>query len=183
MVDIILGLLTPVKGRVLADEINVHEHAKTFHTQVGYIPQTIYLSDDTIRNNIAFGMREELIDEDAVCAAVEKAQLTDFINSLPYGLDTIVGDRGVRLSGGQRQRIGIARALYHDPEILVLDEATSALDNETEAAVMEAIEHLQGMKTMIIIAHRLTTIRNVDVIYEVGDGEVVERSKDAVFGE
>ncbi len=183
MVDIILGLLTPVKGRVLADEINVHEHAKTFHTQVGYIPQTIYLSDDTIRNNIAFGMREELIDEEAVCAAVEKAQLTDFINSLPYGLDTIVGDRGVRLSGGQRQRIGIARALYHDPEILVLDEATSALDNETEAAVMEAIEHLQGMKTMIIIAHRLTTIRNVDVIYEVGDGEVVERSKDAVFGE
>lgn len=183
MVDIILGLLTPVKGAVMADEINIHEQPKTFHAQVGYIPQTIYLSDDTIRNNIAFGVQEGQIDEDAVNAALEKAQLKDFVESLPHGLETIVGDRGVRLSGGQRQRIGIARALYHDPEILVLDEATSALDNETEAAVMEAIEHLQGMKTMIIIAHRLTTIRNVDVIYEVGDGEVVERSKDEVFGE
>ena len=183
MVDIILGLLTPVKGRVMADGINVHEQPKTFHAQVGYIPQTIYLSDDTIRNNIAFGIREELIDEEAVRAAVEKAQLREFIDSLPHGLDTIVGDRGVRLSGGQRQRIGIARALYHDPEILVLDEATSALDNETEAAVMEAIEHLQGMKTMIIIAHRLTTIRNVDVIFEVGEGTVTRKSKDEIFGE
>lgn len=183
MVDIILGLLTPVKGRVMADGINVHEQPKTFHAQVGYIPQTIYLSDDTIRNNIAFGIREGLIDEEAVRAAVEKAQLREFIDSLPHGLDTIVGDRGVRLSGGQRQRIGIARALYHDPEILVLDEATSALDNETEAAVMEAIEHLQGMKTMIIIAHRLTTIRNVDVIFEVGEGTVTRKSKDEIFGE
>lgn len=183
MVDIILGLLAPVKGVVMADEINVHEQLKTFHAQVGYIPQTIYLSDDTIRNNIAFGVREEKIDEDAVNAAVEKAQLREFIESLPHGLDTIVGDRGVRLSGGQRQRIGIARALYHDPEILVLDEATSALDNETESAVMEAIEHLQGMKTMLIIAHRLTTIRNVDVIYEVAGGKVQRKSKKEVFGD
>lgn len=183
MVDIILGLLTPVKGVVMADEINVHEQSKTFHSQVGYIPQTIYLSDDTIRNNIAFGVQEERVDEAAVRAAVEKAQLREFIESLPHGLDTIVGDRGVRLSGGQRQRIGIARALYHDPEILVLDEATSALDNETESAVMEAIEHLQGMKTMIIIAHRLTTIRNVDVIYEVSDGRVTVKSKDEVFAD
>lgn len=182
MVDIILGLLTPQKGAVMADEINVHKKAGTFHAQVGYIPQTIYLSDDTIRNNIAFGVRQENIDEDAVRAAVERAQLKEFVDSLPLGLDTIVGDRGVRLSGGQRQRIGIARALYHDPEILVLDEATSALDNDTEAAVMEAIENLQGMKTMIIIAHRLTTIRSVDVIYEVGDGKVVEKRKDEVFG-
>ncbi len=181
MVDIILGLLTPVKGAVMADGINVHEQPKTFHAQVGYIPQTIYLSDDTIRNNIAFGVREEEISEEAVRAAVEKAQLKEFIESLPHGLDTIVGDRGVRLSGGQRQRIGIARALYHDPEILVLDEATSALDNETESAVMEAIEHLQGMKTMLIIAHRLTTIRNVDVIYEVGGGKVTQKRKDEVF--
>ncbi len=183
MVDVILGLLTPQKGAVLADRINVHEKPKTFHAQVGYIPQVIYLSDDTIRNNIAFGVKQKEIDEQAVQRAVEKAQLTEFIDSLPYGLDTIVGDRGVRLSGGQRQRIGIARALYHDPEILVLDEATSALDNETEAAVMEAIEHLQGIKTMIIIAHRLTTIRSVDMIYEVGDGKVVQRSKAEVFGE
>ena len=183
MVDVILGLLTPREGVVMADQINVHEKPKTFHAQIGYIPQVIYLSDDTIRNNIAFGVKEKDIDEQAVRRAMEKAQLTEFIDSLPYGLDTIVGDRGVRLSGGQRQRIGIARALYHDPEILVLDEATSALDNETEAAVMEAIEHLQGMKTMMIIAHRLTTIRSVDLIYEVGDGKVVQRSKDEVFGE
>lgn len=182
MVDIILGLLSPQKGMVMADRINVHEKPKTFHAQVGYIPQVIYLSDDTIRNNIAFGVREDEIDEKAVVAAMEKAQLAEFIDSLPLGLDTIVGDRGVRLSGGQRQRIGIARALYHDPEILVLDEATSALDNETESAVMEAIENLQGMKTMIIIAHRLTTIRNVDIIYEVEKGRIVERSKEEVFG-
>ncbi|MBD5484799.1 MAG: ABC transporter ATP-binding protein [Lachnospiraceae bacterium] len=183
MVDIILGLLTPQKGVVMADHINVHEKPKTFHAQVGYIPQVIYLSDDTICNNIAFGVKESDIDKQAVHMAMEKAQLTEFVNSLPHGLDTIVGDRGVRLSGGQRQRIGIARALYHDPEILVLDEATSALDNDTEAAVMEAVENLQGMKTMIIIAHRLTTIRNVDMIYEVEDGKVVEKSKDEVFGE
>ena len=181
MVDIILGLLTPQEGVVMADRINVHEKPKTFHAQVGYIPQVIYLSDDTIRNNIAFGVKEPDIDEQAVRSAMDKAQLTEFVNSLPYKLDTIVGDRGVRLSGGQRQRIGIARALYHDPDILVLDEATSALDNDTEAAVMEAIEHLQGIKTMIIIAHRLTTIRNVDMIYEVEDGKVAEKNKAEVF--
>lgn len=181
MVDIILGLLTPQKGCVYADDINIHEKPKTFHKQVGYIPQVIYLSDDTIRNNIAFGIHKEEIDEAAIKAAMDKAQLTAFVESLPNGLDTIVGDRGVRLSGGQRQRIGIARALYHDPEILVLDEATSALDNDTEAAVMEAIDHLQGIKTMIIIAHRLTTIRNVDTIYEVGKGKVTEKSKQEVF--
>ena len=126
---------------------------------------------------------EDQIDEEAVRTALKKAQLAEFVDTLPDGLDTIVGDRGVRLSGGQRQRIGIARALYHDPEILVLDEATSALDNETETAVMEAIESLQGSKTMIIIAHRLTTIQNADIIYEVGDGKVTERSKEYVFGD
>lgn len=183
MVDIILGLLEPQSGRIMADALNVHEKSKSFHTQVGYIPQVIYLSDDTIRNNIAFGVKASAIDETAVETAVAKAQLTEFIDSLPHGLDTIVGDRGVRLSGGQRQRIGIARALYHDPEILVLDEATSALDNDTEAAVMEAVENLQGTKTMIIIAHRLTTIRNVDMIYEVEGGRVTLKSKDEVFGE
>lgn len=183
MVDIILGLLEPQAGKIMADGLDVHKKPKTFHTQVGYIPQVIYLSDDTIRNNIAFGVEQSRIKEEAVRVAVEKAQLTEFIDSLPNGLNTIVGDRGVRLSGGQRQRIGIARALYHDPEILVLDEATSALDNDTEAAVMEAIENLQGMKTMIIIAHRLTTIRNVDAIYEVEDGKVTEKSKQEVFAE
>ena len=183
MADIILGLLAPQRGKILVDDIDVFKNLTMWHHQIGYIPQVIYLSDDTIRNNIAFGIHEDQIDEEAVRTALKKAQLAEFVDTLPDGLDTIVGDRGVRLSGGQRQRIGIARALYHDPEILVLDEATSALDNETETAVMEAIESLQGSKTMIIIAHRLTTIQNADIIYEVGDGKVTERSKEYVFGD
>lgn len=183
MADIILGLLTPQRGKILVDDINVFKNLTLWHHKIGYIPQTIYLSDDTIRNNVAFGIHEDEIDNDAVSEALKKAQLFEFVETLPEGMETVVGDRGVRLSGGQRQRIGIARALYHDPEILVLDEATSALDNETENAVMEAIEHLQGTKTMIIIAHRLTTIRNADIIYEVLDQKVVERSKEYVFAD
>lgn len=175
MVDIILGLLQPQYGKIKADELDINKHKSTWQKEIGYIPQVIYLSDDSIRNNIAFGVPAEEIDEDAVAEALKKAQLYDFVENLPDGLDTFVGDRGVRLSGGQRQRIGIARALYHNPEILVLDEATSALDSETEAAVMESIDKLKGSKTMIIIAHRLTTIRNVDVVYEVGDGKVVQK--------
>lgn len=181
MVDVILGLLTPQLGKVLAGDMNVFKNLSTWHHQIGYIPQAIYLSDDTIRNNVAFGIMENEIDDHAVMDAIRKAQLIEFAEALPEGLDTMVGDRGVRLSGGQRQRIGIARALYHDPEILVLDEATSALDNETETAVMEAIENLQGMKTIIVIAHRLTTIKNADIIYEVSEGKVIERSKEYVF--
>lgn len=181
MVDIILGLLQPQKGQVLADGMDIHRNPDTWHCELGYIPQVIYLSDDTIRNNIAFGVPEREISDEAVVTALKKAQLYDFVENLPDGLNTFVGDRGVRLSGGQRQRIGIARALYHNPEILVLDEATSALDNETEAAVMEAIENLQGTKTMIIIAHRLTTIKNVDVIYEVAGGKVLPKAKEEVF--
>lgn len=183
MVDIILGLLRPQFGKVFADDLNIHKHSSVWQKEIGYIPQVIYLSDDTIRNNIAFGIKEDKISQEAVMEAVKKAQLYDFVESLPDGLDTIVGDRGIRISGGQRQRIGIARALYHDPEVLVLDEATSALDNETEAAVMEAIDHLQGQKTILIIAHRLTTIRNVDVIYEVSDKSVREKSKEEIFTE
>lgn len=181
MVDIILGLLSPQFGKVYADDLNVHKHQYVWQKEIGYIPQVIYLSDDTIRNNIAFGIEADEIDEVAVMEAVKKAQLLEFIESLPEGLDTVVGDRGVRLSGGQRQRIGIARALYHDPEVLVLDEATSALDNDTESAVMEAIDNLQGQKTILIIAHRLTTIRNVDVIFEVSGGKVYEKAKKEVF--
>lgn len=183
MADIILGLLAPQRGKILVDDIDIFKNLTMWHHQIGYIPQVIYLSDDTIRNNIAFGIHEDQINEEAVKTALKKAQLAEFVDTLPDGLDTIVGDRGVRLSGGQRQRIGIARALCHDPEILVLDEATSALDNETETAVMEAIESLQGSKTMIIIAHRLTTIQNADIIYEVGDGKVTKRSKEYVFGD
>ena len=177
MADIILGLLKPQRGHVYVDELDVYKNLQLWHHHIGYIPQVIYLSDDTVRNNVAFGIDEEMIDDEAIKEALMKAQLYDFVMSLPDGLDTMVGDRGVRLSGGQRQRIGIARALYHDPEILVLDEATSALDNDTEAAVMDAIETLQGMKTMVIIAHRLTTIKNADIVYEVGDKKIIEKSR------
>ena len=183
LADIILGLLLPEDGKVLIDGKNIYDDLDRWYGHLGYIPQVIYLSDDTIRNNIAFGVFEDEIDEKAVWDALEKAQLADFVKGLEKGLDTMVGDRGVRLSGGQRQRIGIARALYHDPDILVLDEATSALDNETEQAVMESIESLKNSKTMLIIAHRLTTIRNADIIYEIVDRNAVERSKQDVFKE
>ena len=182
IVDVLLGLLPPQYGKIYADGMNIYKNLLTWQMEIGYIPQTIYLSDDSIRNNVAFGIKEDKIDEEAVVRALKQAQLYDFVEVLPEGLDTFVGDRGVRLSGGQRQRIGIARALYHDPEILVLDEATSALDNETESAVMEAIEKLQGQKTILIIAHRLTTIQNADVIFEVNDGKVEVKRKQEVLG-
>lgn len=181
LADIILGLLPPVSGVVRMDQHNVYENLRSWREKLGYIPQSIYLSDDTIRNNVAFGIYEDQIDDDAIWKALEKAQLKDFVQGLEKGLDTYVGDRGVRLSGGQRQRIGIARALYHDPEILVLDEATSALDSSTEQAVMESIESLQGLKTMVIIAHRLTTIKNADLIYEVVEGKVIQRKKEDIL--
>ena len=181
LADIILGLLPPVSGVVRMDDKNLYENLRSWRQKLGYIPQSIYLSDDTIRNNVAFGIYEDQIDDDAIWKALEKAQLKDFVQGLEKGLDTYVGDRGVRLSGGQRQRIGIARALYHDPEILVLDEATSALDSSTEQAVMESIESLQGLKTMVIIAHRLTTIKNADLIYEVVEGKVIQRKKEDIL--
>lgn len=181
LADIILGLLPPVLGVVRMDQHNVYENLRSWREKLGYIPQSIYLSDDTIRNNVAFGIYEAQIDDNAIWKALEKAQLKEFVQGLENGLDTYVGDRGVRLSGGQRQRIGIARALYHDPEILVLDEATSALDSSTEQAVMESIESLQGLKTMIIIAHRLTTIKNADLVYEVSGGNVTLRDKNEVI--
>ena len=183
LADILLGLLTPERGHIMADEMDIFKNLATWQGEIGYIPQTIFLSDDTIRRNIAFGIPDEEIDEERVRDAAEKAQLTAFIETLPDGMDTIVGERGARISGGQRQRIGIARALYTDPEVMVLDEATSALDGETETAVMEAIDSLHGTKTMIIIAHRLTTIRNADLIYEVENGQVTERTKEEVFRE
>lgn len=181
LADILLGLLEPVGGHILVDGMDIAEHMEEWHYMLGYIPQSIYLSDDTIRNNIAFGVSQDRIDEGAVNEALKRAQLYDFVQSLPEGIDTFVGDRGVRLSGGQRQRIGIARALYNDPDVLILDEATSALDNDTEAAVMEAIESLRGHKTLIIIAHRLTTIRNADVIYEIGNGKAILKRKEDVL--
>lgn len=179
LADIIMGLLPPQSGTVRADDIDVYQHMHAWHKVLGYIPQTIYLIDDTIARNIAYGDTD--VDEKRLRQAVKEAQLEGFISQLPDGIDTVVGERGVRLSGGQRQRIGIARALYRNPSILILDEATSALDNDTEAAVMEAINSLQGKKTMLIIAHRLTTIRDCDLIYEVKDGGVQLRTKEEVF--
>ena len=176
--DIILGILKPQAGRIISDGIDALEHIHSWHKVIGYIPQTIYLIDDNVRNNVAFGEDLEEINNDRIWEALEDAQLADFVRSLPNGLDTVIGDRGVKLSGGQRQRIGIARALYFDPKILVLDEATSALDNDTEKAVMESIDSLHGTRTMIIIAHRLTTIRNCDVIYEIRDRVIAEKSRD-----
>jgi ABC-type multidrug transport system fused ATPase/permease subunit len=172
IVDILLGLLHVQGGEILCDGSNIFSNYESWLAQIGYIPQSIYLVDESIRENIAFGIDAAEIDDDRIWEVMEEAQLAEFVRSLPEGLDTTIGDRGVRLSGGQRQRIGIARALYHNPEILVFDEATSALDNETEAAVMEAINSFHGRKTMVIIAHRLNTIEKCDVIYEVKDEKI-----------
>jgi ABC-type multidrug transport system fused ATPase/permease subunit len=176
VVDILLGLLHVQSGDILCDGSNIFSNYESWLAQIGYIPQSIYLVDESIRENIAFGIDADQIDDDRIWKVMEEAQLADFVRSLPEGLDTKIGDRGVRLSGGQRQRIGIARALYHNPEILVFDEATSALDNETEAAVMEAINGFHGKKTMVIIAHRLNTIEKCDIIYEVKDEKIGQTS-------
>ena len=176
IVDILLGLLKVHEGSIECDGVNIFDNYPAWLSQIGYIPQSIYLVDEPIRNNIAFGIADEEIDDERIWKVLEEAQLKDFIKTLPEGLDTTIGDRGVRLSGGQRQRLGIARALYHDPEILVFDEATSALDNETEAAVMEAINSFQGRKTMVIIAHRLNTIEKCDIIYKVDEGKITRTS-------
>ncbi len=181
LADVILGVLEPQEGHIYADDIDVYEHLHSWHKIVGYIPQSIYIIDDTVRNNVAFGVDPSEIDDAEIWRALEEAQLADFVREQPLGLDSNIGAGGVKISGGQRQRIGIARALYRNPKVLILDEATSALDNETESAVMESIEKLAGSKTMIIIAHRLTTIRNCDLIYEVKDGKVSPKTKDEVF--
>ena len=183
LADIILGLFEPIQGRIMVDGIDIKEHMKSWHECIGYIPQNIYLMDDTIKVNITFGIDQNEIDEEAMNQAIREAQLEELILSLPEGINTVIGDRGIKLSGGQRQRIGIARALYRKPKVLVLDEATSALDNETEKEVMEAIDGLHGTRTLIIIAHRLSTIRNCDEIYEVNDGKIVKRNKNDVLGE
>lgn len=174
LIDIVLGLLTPTSGKVFVDGQDMTVCRRWWQDQIGYVPQDIYLIDDTLRNNIAFGVPEIEIDEVAVQQAVDAAQLNAFVDSLPAGLGTVVGERGVRLSGGQCQRIGIARALYHNPSVLVLDEATSALDSETEAGVMEAVRKLFGEKTVLIIAHRTSTVAHCDRIFRFHDGELVD---------
>lgn len=176
IVDILLGLLHAQEGEITCDGVNIFKNYESWLAQIGYIPQSIYLIDESIRENIAFGIDTDQIDEARIWEVLKEAQLKDFVEELPEGLDTAIGDRGVRLSGGQRQRIGIARALYHNPEILVFDEATSALDNDTEAAVMEAVNSFHGKKTMIIIAHRLNTIEKCDIIYKVENEKLIKTS-------
>lgn len=175
LADMILGLLPTETGAIRMDGADIKSIPLTWSRTIGYVPQSVYLTDDTIRNNVAFGIEKEQIDDALVWEALQKAQLKTFVESLPQGIDTIVGERGIKFSGGQRQRVAIARALYYDPAILVLDEATSALDNETESAVMEAIESLQGHKTLIIVAHRLTTIKSCDEVYEIAAGKAVKK--------
>ncbi len=175
LIDIILGLLEPTSGRILVDnKIINYKNIKSWQKNIGYVSQSIYLLDDSFRKNIAFGLSEEEIDEDKIQNAIKFAQLQEFINTLPEGLDTFVGESGVRLSGGQRQRIGIARALYNNPSVLVLDEATSSLDLKTESSVMNSIKTLHGQKTILIIAHRLSTVKDCDHIYKIEDGAIVK---------
>ncbi|MCT7968546.1 ABC transporter ATP-binding protein/permease [Laspinema sp. D1] len=174
IVDVILGLLPPTQGQVLVDGRDIYDDLSAWQRLIGYIPQSIYLCDDTLRNNIAFGIPEDEINEGWIESAVTSAQLTELVHSLPAGLDTLVGERGVRLSGGQRQRVGIARALYHNPEVLVMDEATAALDNQTEAGVMEAVEKLSDEKTLIMIAHRLSTVKNCERLYFMNQGQIID---------
>lgn len=181
LADIVMGLLKPQKGIVEMDEIDIFTIPHQWAKIIGYVPQSVFLIDDTVRNNVAFGLDSEKISDKKVWEALEQAQLEEFVKSLPHGLDTMVGERGVKLSGGQRQRIAIARALYENPDILVLDEATSALDSETESAVMESINALQGFKTLIIVAHRLTTIKNCNRIYEIENGIALEKRKEEIL--
>ena len=181
--DIILGLLHPRQGAILMDDnIDVYSILDEWGHIVGYVPQSVFLLDDTVRNNILFGLPKEQVNDALIWESLEQAQIKEFIESLPEGLDTIVGERGIKFSGGQKQRIALARALYNKPEILVLDEATAALDGETEKAVMDSISALQGKITMIIVAHRLTTIRDCDKIYRIENGIATEVRKEEIFG-
>ena len=170
--DILLGLLEPRDGKVLVDGVDIQTDIEGWISQIGYIPQSIFMLDGDIRENVAFGVLEEDIRDDMVWTALKEAAMDEFVRSLPEGLHTQIGERGIRLSGGQRQRIGIARALYLNPSVLFFDEATSALDNETETAIMDSINHLHGSKTLVIIAHRLTTIAGCDMVYRVEDGKI-----------
>ena len=179
LVDVILGILTPQDGTLQVDgKIINNNNLRSWQNNIGYLPQIIYLSDDTIAKNIAFGVNSEEINQEALERAAKIANLHNFITTeLPEKYNTTVGERGIRLSGGQRQRIGIARALYHNPKILILDEATSALDNDTEKAVMEAINNLENDITIILIAHRLTTIKKCDEIIKIEKGSIVAKGK------
>ncbi len=158
----------------MVDQLNINKNVRSWQSQIGYVPQNVYLSDESLAKNIAFGIDEKLIDLKRIHSSIKSAQLEEFVNSLPDGINSEVGERGSRISGGQRQRIGIARALYYNPELLVFDEATSALDNKTEVEVMEVITALKGSRTILIIAHRISTIENCDKVYEIKEGEILQ---------
>lgn len=179
LVELILGLIMPSAGNILVDGKSIHNNIRAWQNVVGYVPQNIYLIDDTIRRNIAFGIDDDKIDDEAVNDAIKAAQLEVLINDIPSGIHTVVGERGVKLSGGQKQRIGIARALYNNPELLIFDEATSALDSKTEKEVIKSLDLLKGKKTIIVIAHRLTSVSNADYVYRLEKGRIVDQGKPA----
>jgi ABC-type multidrug transport system fused ATPase/permease subunit len=177
LVDVILGLLTPQTGDIQVDGVSIYQDLRSWQNLIGYVPQSIFLTDDTLERNIAFGVPEHLIDSEKLQWVIRSVQLSELVEQLPEGVKTVLGERGVRLSGGQRQRVGIARALYHEREVLVLDEATAALDNETEKLVSDAIQALGGTKTIIIIAHRLSTIEHCDHIYKMEQGRILQSGR------
>ena len=187
IVDLLLGLMEPSNGVIAADGVDIHDSLSAWQKNIGYIPQSIYLADESIRSNVAFGVPADEVDDEKVWQALESAQLKDMVERMPGKLDAVIGENGTRISGGQRQRVGIARALYHEPQVLVMDEATSALDNVTEKEITRAIESLRGDRTVIMIAHRLTTVENCDMLYLMSNGkitdaggydELIERNKD-----
>jgi ABC-type multidrug transport system fused ATPase/permease subunit len=173
LVDLILGLLAPTSGRVRIDGVEINPATTSWTADVGYVSQDIFLTDDSIRNNVAFGIPVDQISEPHILKSLQTAQLWDFVRALPEGLDTSVGERGVRISGGQRQRIGIARALYHEPSLLILDEATSSLDLETEKEFIETLEAVHKKVTMIVVSHRLSTLKYCDRILRIEGGRLV----------
>jgi ATP-binding cassette, subfamily B, bacterial PglK len=177
LIDLIIGIIKPKTGQIRVDGRDIHEKLSSWQQQIGYIPQSIYLADDTIKANIAFGIPAIEIDEDKIWSALTLVQLKDFVQSLPEALDTAIGEHGTLLSGGQRQRIGNARAIYHEPKVLVLDEATAALDNETERAFMDGIEKLRDKKTILLIAHRLSTVKNCDIVFFLKNGQLIDQGK------
>tara|TARA_S200000501_G_scaffold323260_1_gene319808 strand:- start:886 stop:1422 length:537 start_codon:yes stop_codon:yes gene_type:complete len=168
-----MGLLTPSKGEIIYDKINIKEDIFSWQKKIGYVPQNIFLIDDSIKNNIAFGIEANEIDELKLNNAIEKSQLKSFIDSLEIGYETKVGERGAQISGGQLQRIGIARALYNNPEILILDESTASLDTSTENGIMNSITKLKGDKTILMISHRFSSLKNCDKIYEIKEGKIL----------
>jgi len=175
LIDIILGLLEPKEGEININGANIKKNYQIWQKQIGYIPQDIYIFDETIRSNVAFGVSDDQIDEKRVIKALKLAQISEFVLNLPKGLDTVVGNRGIRLSGGQRQRLGIARALYRQSKILILDEATNSLDIETEKKLIKDIESLSGDYTIIIVTHRLSTIKNCDDVILLSQGKLLDQ--------